>query len=126
MNLKSVDMCARFCDGACDRFSGVNSKNVEDSTERRHMRTGKPGGSTHRNEAQAGGNQDTESYIQPVSDIRIAFSIDDKSGRITIKVIDNLTNEIIRHVPPEDLVSVMSWLSEFQDIVGGLVIDEMR
>ncbi len=111
---------------AYDRFSGVNPENAEDITEYRYMPTGKPGKLTHLNETQAEGTEDKASHIGSISNIRIAFSIDDKSGRITIKVIDNLTNEVIRHVPPEDLMSVMSWLCEFQDILAGLVIDEMR
>ena len=67
-----------------------------------------------------------DGYQMPTNNIRITFSIDDKSGRISIRVIDALTDEVIRYVPPEELVSVMAWLCEFQDILAGLVLDEVR
>ncbi len=124
-------MCARFCDRVFTQLPGANRKNTDDVynddvNEGRHARVDRLGELTHPNGTEVSGTDDKAGHIEPMSDIRIAFSIDDKSGRITIKVIDNLTNEVIRHVPPEDLLSVMSWLCEFQDIIAGLVIDEMR
>lgn len=119
-------MCTRFYDRTLSRLPGANGENTDNINEGRHACAGKPGTSACTDQPEVEGTDDNKGYSEFTGDIRIAFSIDDKSGRITIKVIDNLTGEVIRHVPPEDLMSVMSWLSEFQDILGGLVIDEMR
>jgi hypothetical protein len=126
VNLKSVNMCAGFYDRVCEQFPGVNQGNAEDISDSRHTQVDKLKESMDPDGIKSDLTQDGKGHIGPISDIRIAFNIDDKSGRITIKVIDNLTNEVIRYVPPEDLMSVMSWLCEFQDILAGLVIDEMR
>ena len=119
-------MCARFCDRAFYGQPGVNLGDTDDVNEDPRAPVDDPGEPAHLNDTEVDRTLNKTGHIEPMSDIRIAFSIDDKSGRITIKVIDNLTNEVIRHIPPEDLMSVISWLCEFQDIMAGLVIDEMR
>ena len=78
---------------------GVNLKDAAD-VNRQHEQTDKLNESAAQDKIEGNWTDDGKGYIGPISNIRIAFNIDDKSGRITIKVIDNLTNEVIRYVPP--------------------------
>jgi hypothetical protein len=126
VNLKSVTMCTRLYEGAYGQIPGVNGEKADDIDSSSRTFVEKPRETLEPVEVRADEIENEKDCGVPISNIRIAFSIDDKSGRISIKVIDNLTDEVIRHVPPEDLISVMSWLCEFQDILAGLVIDEMR
>lgn len=40
------------------------------------------------------------------------FTIDEDSGRTVVKVIDKSTNEVIRQVPPEDLLAMLKEFSK--------------
>lgn len=51
---------------------------------------------------------------------RLNFSIDESTGRLMTKVIDNKTNEIIREIPPE---RVLTFVRKFEEFLG-LLIDE--
>ncbi|NLS45007.1 MAG: flagellar protein FlaG, partial [Firmicutes bacterium] len=120
VNLKSVDMFARLYDGRYGRLPGGagGMANIDGTG---HTSLNKAKEALDPTEIQGDTESDEDRYLMPTNNIRITFSIDDKSGRISIRVIDALTNEVIRYVPPEELVSVMSWLCEFQDILAGLV-----
>lgn len=48
----------------------------------------------------------------------LQFSIDEKSGRTVIKVLDSESKEIIRQIPPEEVLSVIERL---EAATGGLV-----
>ena len=63
-----------------------------------------------------------ESLNQSVSLLnhRLRFSIDESTGRLQVRVIDNLTNEIIREVPPE---RVLAFVRKFEEFLG-LLFDE--
>jgi flagellar protein FlaG len=47
----------------------------------------------------------------------LRFSVDDNSGRSVISVIDSETEEVIRQIPPEQ---VMSLIEHFKESEGGL------
>ncbi|MGE5593872.1 MAG: flagellar protein FlaG [Betaproteobacteria bacterium] len=57
-----------------------------------------------------------------VVNIRITFHVDNDTGDVTIKVIDNATGEVVRYIPPEELAMMMDHLKEF----AGLVVDRKR
>ncbi len=40
------------------------------------------------------------------------FTVDEDSGRTVVKVIDKSTNEVIRQVPPEDLMAMLKEFSK--------------
>ncbi|HXL04336.1 MAG: flagellar protein FlaG [Firmicutes bacterium] len=123
VNLKSMNMFTRLYEGVYGQIPEINADDIDSSN---HTCAEKPWETMQPVEEQTDETENEKGCAVSISNIRIAFSIDDKSGRISIKVIDNLTDEVIRHVPPEDLMSVISWLCEFQEIIAGLVIDEMR
>lgn len=53
---------------------------------------------------------------------RCEFSIDEPTHRVSIKVIDRVTDEIIREIPPEESLDVLAKIWE----LAGLLVDEKR
>ena len=50
----------------------------------------------------------------------LAFEIDRPSNRIIIKIVDTETEEVIRQIPPEELLRIMHYMDELL----GLLVDE--
>ncbi|HIE03824.1 MAG TPA: flagellar protein FlaG [Candidatus Latescibacteria bacterium] len=50
----------------------------------------------------------------------LAFEIDRPSNRIIIKIIDTETKEVIRQIPPEEMLRIMHNIDELL----GLLVDE--
>ncbi len=50
----------------------------------------------------------------------LRFSIDEESGHTVIKVIDSDTQQVIRHIPPED---VMTMAERLEGVGPGLMMD---
>ena len=61
--------------------------------------------------------QRVQDYVQTI-DRDLQFSIDEDSGRTIIKVIDPETDEVVRQIPPEELLNVLNSLESGS---GGLV-----
>lgn len=57
-----------------------------------------------------------------MSKTRCAYAYDEDTKRITIKVYDDETNELIREVPPEKSLEVLKKVWE----LAGIIIDEKR
>jgi len=55
-----------------------------------------------------------------VFDRRISFDIDDESGRIVVRVIDRATGEVIRQIPPDQVLAVAMSIEKML----GLLLDE--
>jgi flagellar protein FlaG len=51
----------------------------------------------------------------------LRFSVDDDSGRTVIRVVDSETNELIRQIPSED---VLALISQMQGDDGGLLREQ--
>ena len=47
----------------------------------------------------------------------ISFSIDKDTGKTVIKVIDNSTKEVIRQIPPEDVLRIAARIKELVGIL---------
>ena len=56
---------------------------------------------------------------------RLEFSVDQDSGRTVIKIMDFDTQEVIRQIPPEELLRLSQHLHDAQDLHDGqgLIID---
>ncbi len=64
------------------------------------------------------------SYVQ-VLERDIVFSVDAASGKSIIRVVDAETGEVIRQIPPEEVVAVSRALANsFQEITGLLLNDK--
>ena len=51
---------------------------------------------------------------------RLAFSVDEKTNKTVVKIIDNSNNSVIKQLPPEYLLKVSQKITELI----GLVVDE--
>ena len=51
----------------------------------------------------------------------LRFSVDDESGRSVIKVIDSSSREVIRQIPPEEVLALVAHMEEFDS---GLVHEQ--
>ncbi|MEW6227349.1 MAG: flagellar protein FlaG [Bacillota bacterium] len=72
--------------------------------------------------AQEEGELRAKLLAESVVSIRVAFHVDNETGDVTIKVIDNMTGEVVRYIPPEELAAMTEKLKEF----AGLVVDKKR
>lgn len=77
--------------------------------------------STHAGHKQAGEEVTSETLARAVLDLNkyvqslnrdLQFSIDEKTGRTVIKVLDSETKEVIRQIPPEEVLSLARNLKE--------------
>ena len=55
-----------------------------------------------------------------LSNVRLAFSSDEDAGVTVIKIIDNKTEEVIRQIPPEEIVTLKKKMGELL----GLLMDK--
>ena len=55
-----------------------------------------------------------------VFNTRVAFSIDEKTNKTVIKIIDNSNNDVIKQLPPEYLLKVSQRITELI----GLIVDK--
>jgi len=53
---------------------------------------------------------------------KVSFSYHEENKRIIIKVIDRETNEVVREIPPRDIVKLSEHIQEYL----GMLVDESR
>lgn len=58
-----------------------------------------------------------QNKIESINNFRIQFSEHEATGRILVKVIDKETEELIREIPPEDLLDALAKLDEMIGIL---------
>ncbi|MBW2010811.1 MAG: flagellar protein FlaG [Deltaproteobacteria bacterium] len=58
-----------------------------------------------------------QNKIERINNFRIQFSEHEATGRTLVKVIDKETEELIREVPPEDLLNALAKLDEMIGIL---------
>ncbi|HPQ69756.1 MAG TPA: flagellar protein FlaG [bacterium] len=58
-----------------------------------------------------------------MKNVRLQFEVSSESRRVVIKVLDRESGEIIRQIPPEEMVHVSKVLSELTDQKGYIVND---
>lgn len=64
---------------------------------------------------------ETNSKIK-MANTQLQYSIDDETQRISIKIIDKNTEEVIREVPPEETLEAIKKIWE----IAGIIVDEKR
>ncbi|MBI2877089.1 MAG: flagellar protein FlaG [Candidatus Tectomicrobia bacterium] len=67
------------------------------------------------------GNVDSANKLMEYLNRRINFTIDDKTERVVVKIVDGRTNEVIRQIPPEEMVAMMRRLKDLVDGFKGLL-----
>jgi len=63
-----------------------------------------------------------EQINQKMSDSEAVFGIHEKTNRITIKIVDKKTKEVIREFPPEETLDMIAKAWE----LAGILVDEKR
>lgn len=58
-------------------------------------------------------------FLQPIN-TSIQFELHDKLDRYYVKVVDSVTKELIREIPPEQMLDMYAAMAEFM----GLIVDE--
>ncbi len=97
-------------------FSDLKGKIPEDRVSEESRRTSTNSTGTNENLRLI---EDAINLSMGFIDTRIAFCIHQESGEVIIQIIDNETNEVLKEIPPEELVSRLSKLVELV----GLLID---
>ena len=54
-----------------------------------------------------------------LSDSRLSFAIDEDTGKTVINIVDNKTGDILRQIPPDDILKLKKRIGEIQ----GLLLD---
>jgi len=86
----------------------------------------KPGGKMSADERAAAAREDLTETVEHLNGLmqvirrELHFQIDDRSGRTVITVVDAETQEVIRHIPPEEVADVAQHLDTLS---GGLITD---
>ena len=60
------------------------------------------------------------SKVMEILNHSIRFSVDDESDRMIVKIVNSETNEVIRQIPPKEMLQLMHRL----DQMAGLMLDE--
>lgn len=50
------------------------------------------------------------------NDRGIHFSIDDETKKVVIRIVDSSTDEVIRQIPPEELLNIARHIDKFQGL----------
>ncbi len=53
---------------------------------------------------------------------RLSFSYNEKVDRVIVKIIDGQTNEVIREIPPRDIIKLVEHIKDYL----GMIVDESR
>lgn len=59
---------------------------------------------------------DVQAVIQPVAR-DLLFSIDNDTGKTVVKVVDSVTDKVIRQIPSEELIAIAKALDKFQGLL---------
>ena len=57
-------------------------------------------------------------YLQKMRNREVLFSVDDKSGRMIIKVMDTSTKKVIQQIPPEAIVRISDSIGNLSGSIG--------
>ncbi|KPA14005.1 flagellar protein FlaG protein, partial [Candidatus Magnetomorum sp. HK-1] len=61
-----------------------------------------------------------EDYANDVHNVGLRFAVHEDTGKFVIRVIDEQTNEVVREVPPENLLDLAAKMEEMM----GMLYDE--
>ncbi len=67
--------------------------------------------------------QDLQGMVEDLNEMaqtvqrQLSFSVDEDSGKTVIKVIDTETEEVIRQIPPEDIMEMQKHLGEMNGLL---------
>ena len=94
-------------------------------TEKQDSRSGQEGGQNGAAEQQASSDQvkkAVEKLNKNMSNSEAIFGIHDATNRVTIKIVDKETKEVLKEIPPEKSLDMIAKAWE----LAGILVDEKR
>ena len=94
-------------------------------TEKQDSRNGQEGGQSNTTDQQATNEQikkAVEKLNKSLSNSEAIFGIHDATNRVTIKIVDKETKEVLKEIPPEKTLDMIAKAWE----LAGLLVDEKR
>lgn len=67
----------------------------------------------------------TANKAMKLSNYHLQFKLHEGSGRYQVKVIDSETEQVIREIPPENLLEFSAMIKKMLDEALGLLVDEI-
>lgn len=61
--------------------------------------------------------EEVQSYLSEALNVELKFQVDSTSGQTVIQVLDKETGDVIRQIPPENLLEVRDKLEELRGIL---------
>lgn len=95
----------------------ISSVNAEEDGE---------GGSSNNKDAQERDNEKIRKFVDDLSkkmnNSEVQFGIHEKTNRVTIKIVDKNTKDVIKELPPEKTLDMIAKVWE----IAGIMVDERR
>ena len=104
-------------------YDATSAKVAE--TEKQDSRSGQEGGQNGAAEQQASSDQvkkAVEKLNKNMSNSEAIFGIHDATNRVTIKIVDKETKEVLKEIPPEKSLDMIAKAWE----LAGILVDEKR
>ena len=102
-----------------DETYSVELVKAGDRQEQEGQATEKTASMSKKNVSQA---VESMQEIVKVFNTRLSFKVDDATGKVVIKVVDNETGDVIRQIPPQEILET---ISKIRDVVGLLFDKEV-
>ncbi len=61
--------------------------------------------------------EDVNAVVHQVASTKITFDIDEDTGRSVVRVLDKETGEVIRQVPPEELLTLVARMRQLSGLI---------
>lgn len=64
-------------------------------------------------------------HVMDLSNFHLEFQLHEESGRFQVRVIDNVSKETIKEIPPEYMLDLTARLKEMINQALGILVDEL-
>ncbi|MEE9466315.1 MAG: flagellar protein FlaG [Candidatus Neomarinimicrobiota bacterium] len=61
--------------------------------------------------------EDINALVHQVASTKITFDIDEETGRSVVRVLDKETGEVVRQVPPEELLALVARMRQLSGLI---------
>jgi flagellar protein FlaG len=61
--------------------------------------------------------RDINTLVNQVASTKISFDVDDDTGRAIVRVLNKETGEVIRQVPPEELLTLVARMQQLSGLI---------
>ena len=97
-------------------FQGTSAQNAAGQVDSAPPATGAPQSQQPSMAEITQALSDVQAVIQPMAR-DLLFSIDNDTGKTVVKVVDSVTEKVIRQIPSEELIAIAKALDKFQGLL---------